>query len=146
MRPLLVGESNPYGSGAAFALFPRPERSAGGRLCRVVLGMREVDYLARFDRCNLLGPLPAGKWDRELARAAARDVLIERPNRRLILLGARVAAAFGMEFRPFEVEPRRGWAALMLPHPSGRCRIWNDPMAVVQARNAVERFAPEAYA
>ncbi len=39
MKPLFVGESNPYGNPERFDLYPEPANSAGGRLCRLVLGV-----------------------------------------------------------------------------------------------------------
>lgn len=58
MKPLLVGEQNPYGADPKFALYPYPENSAGGRLCFKVFGLTRHEYLARFDRVNLC----SGKW------------------------------------------------------------------------------------
>lgn len=142
MRPLLVGESNPYGSNPEFALYPLPERSAGGRLCRLVLGMRMAEYLRAYDRANLCD----GRWSAPTARAEALGCPPHgRPDR---ALGARVAAAFALDFEPFTARQQRivgdgaAWSAtlVVLPHPSGLCRLWNEPGAFERAR-AVLRVA-----
>lgn len=128
---IIVGEQNPYGADPAFALYPAPEASAGARLCRI-LGLHRRAYLDLFDRVNLL---TAAKWSVPAAREAAAKVT--HPRR--ILLGARVSAAFGVDFEPFTVARPHGatWTYAVLPHPSGRCRIWNDPRSVARARKTV---------
>ena len=133
MRPLLVGESNPYGRDPYFALWPGPVNSAGWRLCHKILGMERAAYLAAFDRVNLC----AGDWSRAEARRAAERVLRER--RAAVALGARVADALGVEYRrPFRVvELPGGQRVAVLPHPSGRCRAWNDPDSYRRARETV---------
>jgi hypothetical protein len=153
VKPLLVGETNPYGSDPRFALYPRPLGSAGSRFCHVILGMEEPEYLDAFDRVNLLvGP----KWSAPKARLAARALLDGTPKGKpavlpshrfeygqpLVLLGARVARAFRLSSTPFVLHP---WGdgrgdhrqILVLPHPSGRCRRWNEPGTFEKARKAV---------
>lgn len=53
LRPILVGEANPYGGDPRYALYPLPENSAGGRLCRLILKLEVRQYLRSFDRRNL---------------------------------------------------------------------------------------------
>lgn len=149
MRPLLVGESNPRGADARFALWPAPEGCSGWRLCRL-LGLTSEDYLARFARANLL--TGGGEWDARAAREEA-DRRLDDPagHGELVLLGRRVQAAFRLSS---SVEPvrrlttnfgraagpfgaGRAWRVVVLPHPSGLCRSWNDPAVVVAARDAV---------
>lgn len=132
-RPMLVGEDNPYGSDPYYALYPAPDGCSGERLCRLVLGMRRNDYLCAFNRVNLC----PDKWSWRTAREAARS-LSSCYTRRVIALGAKVAGAFGHEFRPFEIVEN----VLMLPHPSGRCRLWGNPGAYRLAREVVVRFVP----
>jgi hypothetical protein len=137
MRPLLVGENNPYSSDPDDALVPYPVGCAGWRLCVKILGMNEDHYLAAFDRTNLLS---ADRWSAPAARDAARRLLDAR-RAPIIALGSKVAGAFGLEFRPFDHD--HGLAAAgaptvyMLPHPSGRCRLWLEPDAVLKARRLV---------
>lgn len=143
-RVFLVGEHNPHGADPRLALHPRPPNGAGGRLRRL-LGMSEREYLRTFERRNLLSELP---WRAADARRAARRVLAETARGdRLVLLGAKVAAAFGVAFRTNIYLPRFvqlswppnfvGRTVLVLPHPSGRCRVYNDAEAVRLARAAV---------
>lgn len=139
----LIGENNPYGPDPQFALYPLPERSAGGRLCSVILGMRRPDYLSAFERVNLLS---RPRWSAPAARAAASELLSRVPagripdRDRVILLGRRVfdACFDGCAWESFAKFGR----FLSLPHPSGLSRAWNDPTAIPRARAAVVELAP----
>ncbi len=140
VRPLIVGEDNPYGGDDEYALYPHPEGCSGHRLCCLILGMGRSRYLREFDRCNLV----QGKWS--IARARERVADLHREclslgwDRRFILLGSRVCSAWGIPFRPFEQ-----WCTgtvLILPHPSGRNLMWNEPGAFTRTRSAVLEFAP----
>jgi hypothetical protein len=131
VKTLIVGELNPYGSDPHFALYPLPAGAAGDRLCRI-LGLRRGDYLARFDRVNLCD----GKWSASAARERAGEIM-DSDHERVVLLGSKVAKAFGVPFRPFEFVPGCWQTLLVLPHPSGRCRIWNDHRSVTNAKLAV---------
>jgi|HubBroStandDraft_1064217.scaffolds.fasta_scaffold13020_9 hypothetical protein len=130
-RPLalLLGEVNPYQQAEVehYALYPYPERSAGGRLCRVILGLEPGVYLRAYARHNLC----SGKWSLPAARARAAELLLRYPEPLPIaLLGAKVAEAFGQPFEPF----RRAGRFVVFPHPSGLSRLWNEPGAFAQAR------------
>jgi hypothetical protein len=135
-KPLLVGESNPYGSDPRFALYPAPDGCSGHRLCCLVLGMRRADYLREFERKNLCD----GPWDMLAARRRAQELRTWKAP--IILLGAKVARAFEFDpFEPFVVTD--GGRTLVLPHPSGRCRVWNDPLAVGRTRALVAEVVPQ---
>ncbi len=145
-KPWLIGETNPYQRPGddpehRFDLYHEPPQSAGGRLCRFVLGLEPHVYRATFVRRNLL----QGKWSVPLARTAAAALLAESGDAPLILLGAKVAAAFGLDFVPFATTPlalgRRKQVAI-LPHPSGLCRIWGERDAVHKARSSIRSIAP----
>lgn len=140
-RPLLVGESNPYGSDPKYALYPYPERSAGGRLCQLIMDIRLSEYIKRFDRVNLC----AGKWSVKEAREKMFE-LTRGPVRPIVLLGAKVSAAFGFEFVPCSISfitkgngehKGQSFRIAILPHPSGLCRIWNEPDAIERARKTL---------
>lgn len=138
MRPLLIGEDNPYGSNPEFALWPSPPNSAGGRLCHIILGLdSSATYLRKFDRMNLCDV----EWDLNLARGVAQRVVATRESP-LILLGAKVCRAFGVPFEPFSVQYNlladRNW--YILPHPSGRSRVWNDPKSAMRAQILLKEF------
>jgi hypothetical protein len=140
----LIGENNPYSRDPRFDLYCKPPESAGGRLCRVILGMTKRDYLRAFRRLNLLRQL---KWSAPAAREAADGILCERGDAdQLVLLGSKVFGAFahalpqGWRWQPFTTAG--GGRLLLLPHPSGRCRLWNEPGAVERARRAIGELAP----
>ena len=140
---VVVGENNPYGDDPHYALYPLPEHSAGGRLCRLILGMETRDYLRELKRVNLL---QAPKWSAPRAREAAAALISGHAPARFILLGKRVFSAFAPHFSPKETtwEPFRIYGrCLTLPHPSGLCRLWNEPGSISRTRIAVKEFAPE---
>ena len=141
-RTWLIGENNPYSADPRHALYPHPPGSAGARLCSI-LGMRERDYLLAFARRNLLSQ---PKWSVPAARKAAHAVLaLCGEGDRLVLLGARVAAAFGYPFAILAEHDGLGahdatLRVLLLPHPSGLSRAWNEPGMVERVREAVAQF------
>lgn len=142
MKPVIVGEHNPYGSSPEWALYPSPPESAGGRLCRLVMGLSEDDYLRLFRRANLLA---TARWSAPAAREAAGKVDLSCGA---VLLGSRVARAFGLAARgPFSVVDFDSFSGsgpiVLLPHPSGRCRAWNEPGAFDRAREALSDAFPE---
>lgn len=139
MKPLLVGEANPYGVDPRYALFPHPRNSAGYRLARMIMAMPSKQaYLDSFDRVNLCPQ----KWSVPVARDRAREIQAERERTHIVLLGSKVATAFGFAYEPFKVaqagsrmEPLKTF--VILPHPSGLCRLWHEPNAFERAREAL---------
>lgn len=135
-RPWLIGELNPFGGDPDMALYPLPENSSGGRLART-LGLSRTDYLRAFERRNLC----TEKWRLSLARCAAGQFLAEANGAPIVLLGAKVCAAFAVPFAPFTgyVDERAPAHPLVvvLPHPSGLNRMWNQPGAQDRARALV---------
>lgn len=150
-RVLLVGESNPLSSDPDYALYPYPPNSAGGRLARM-LGMSPKEFLATFYRANLFDVEPV-RWSKERAHARLVEVVHEYHAipycvDTVILLGTRVSAAVGERFlmwKPTAVIVNFDRAGLgvvefiSVPHPSGRCRLWNDPANVRRLRRAIRR-------
>lgn len=134
MKPFLVGESNPYGADPYFALYPEPQGCAGWRLCHLVLQMRPAAYLREFERRNVL---EGARWSAPAARAAASKLAEEIGEAKAVLLGAKVCAAFRLDFQPFTVV--RGRVAI-LPHPSGLARAWNELGAFERARSTVREL------
>lgn len=140
MKPYLIGESNPYSDDPKFALYPRPRHSAGGRLCLLVLGMPEAEYLRTFERRDLLkGP----KWSKLAAGMAAAKLLEESAGAPLVLLGAKVHEAFGYPYEPFMVRTRERQTLVLLPHPSGLSRAWGERGALERARALVSPLLQE---
>jgi hypothetical protein len=136
VRPLLVGEANPYGSAPEFALYPSPRGCSCDRLCRLVLGLDPDDYLERFDRVNLC----PREWSIRDARIRAETIRKELRDAPVVLLGAKVCAAFEVTFRPFSAVGGRvragSWVPVyvVMPHPSGLSRAWGAPGAYERAR------------
>jgi len=139
MKPLLVGEANPYQSdprlAQRYALYPDPPRCAGWNLCHTIMQLDEGEYLSRFDRVNLCD----GKWstreakDRALKiRGAALTHLSQRQV--VVLCGSKVTQAFFFKYDPFSSFPFCGRQYVVLPHPSGLSRAWNEPGAHERAR------------
>lgn len=131
-KPLLVGECNPYSADPRYALYHEPPNSGGGRLCRLILGVAPKDYVRCFDRANLCGQ----RWSMREARTRAEQLLLTRAGP-IILCGSKVSAAFGMKYEPFTIEHRPDDCAtpiVILPHPSGLNRAWNNPAAFDTAR------------
>lgn len=136
MKPLLVGEANPWQSdermAMRYALHPDPPHASGGRLCFYVMGIEESAYLASFDRIDLCHP----KWSLPVARAKAAQLVAGRSEAHdvIVLCGSKVAAAFGLgeaqAFTIHRIRPR----LVLLPHPSGLNRLWHQPGAVARAR------------
>jgi hypothetical protein len=140
MKPLLVGEVNPYGPAEEFALYPDPPGCAGWRLCRLVMRLEPDDYLDRFDRVNLC----AHKWSAPEARRRADE--ISRDARTYVLLGRKVSGAFshvlGRAMEPFVWYEQADDAErryVVLPHPSGLNRMWGEPGALDRAWTVLQR-------
>jgi hypothetical protein len=134
MRPLLIGRDNPYNGDA---LLPLPRGAAGDRLRRI-LGMTDREYLRAFERMNLDDV--DGEWYSHDPEWVTASLLTQHPGP-FILLGRDVCLALGIPYRPFRTAWIRGcFQALTLPHPSGRCRTWNDRKNWTRARRAVTRL------
>ena len=133
--PLLVGETNHYGGeDPTMALYPYPAQSAGYRLCHVILNLTRAEYLRRFERRNLC----AEKWRIKEARLTAAEILASSQDRKLVLLGSKVCEAFDLLYRPFVVHEDPAPLSrviIVLPHPSGRSRGWNQDGSYAMARD-----------
>lgn len=136
-KPVIVGEVNPYGPDPYYPMHPSPEGSAGHRLATTILGIGVDAYLARFERRNL----STGDWYMQLARMNAVEV--RRRFSRIIACGVRVAAAFELPTTPFRLHDLLSCRVLVIPHPSGLCRVWNDLGAADRARAMVAELCPE---
>lgn len=138
---LLVGEDNPYGQDPRFALYHKPRHASGNRL-RQHLGLRDATY-ERLQKINLC----TKKWSLREARERAQ-LLTERGAvgglRIIVLLGAKVRDAFGLEMEFFGVlsDPAVTPVFVLLPHPSGLNRLWNQPGARERAQAILRRLMP----
>lgn len=141
MKPLLVGEANPYQAdprlAQRYALYPDPPGCAGHRLCYRVMGLTSVEYLKRFDRVNLCD----GKWSVKEARQRALWLLQWRTAADVIVLfGKKVTDCFHVSFETFTIRTHHGVGdakLVILPHPSGLSRAWNEPGAFERARTVL---------
>ena len=92
-----------------------------------------------------------GGWSLQEARrrAALLSTDPSAPWRTIVMLGRKVADAFGYE-QPFfttDIEPRsatwtRPITRVSLPHPSGRVTLWNKPGPRDRAREILRELAP----
>lgn len=133
----LVGEAPGPNTDARLPLFPVPTTSAGGRL-RSYSRLELDEYLGRLTRRNLFDAIPRS-WSAPEARRRA-DLLLEwlvgEGALRVVLLGARVGAAFGVR-GPWRSTKIAELELLAIPHPSGRCRIYNEGIARRRAGAAI---------
>jgi len=143
-RILAVGELNPRGARPEMALYPLPRGASGDRFRRIC-GLHDADYLRHVARVNLCDL----RWSLDVARLRAETILCESGPRVVVLLGARVRdAAEGPPFfmtrlwrHPSGLAER---VIVTLPHPSGRCRLWNSEAEVERTRDLIlRRVAPE---
>jgi|WetSurMetagenome_2_1015567.scaffolds.fasta_scaffold77311_4 hypothetical protein len=134
----VVGELNPYGADPRTALYHLPRGKSGDRL-RKIVGLSDGKY-ARLKKMNLC----TGKWSDEAAASEVTRLVRSKifDERALILLGTRVRRAFevvGVRLPgPFVAAGR----VASLPHPSGRCRLWNGREGVLRAREVLRAVAP----
>lgn len=135
MRVLIVGQAPSRLSD------PRePLSGRSGRRLASLLALDLPEFLAAYDRVNLLARFP-GKLSKgdafpiDRARRRAAAILAATEPRRLVLLGRGVSAAFGLRDASLLAwRPLAGHLAAVCPHPSGVCLWWNDPRNVGQAR------------
>lgn len=129
-------------------LYPRPTGCAGHRLFELT-GYSMLEYVRGTTRENLIPDRNPSRWPVLEARDRA-DVLHERAlvhGQLLVLLGARVSAAFGVTERPmFEPFAHMGVRTLRLPHPSGRNLAWNDAASRERARALFQEVLPDVRA
>lgn len=140
MKTVILGMNNPYSSRPELALYPHPENSAGARLCAMFLqaarigngiNMKKSDYLTGFDRRNLVDD---PTWDAARASRAAEELRRNLKGRRVVICGTAVLGALKLRRHEWLAWSERSGDLFMdpfdyclIPHPSGRCREYNDP-------------------
>lgn len=129
-RIIFVGERPSSPVSRAEALTGR----CGKRLADL-LGLSLQTYIVVCDRVNLCGGM---RWSPLEARASV--VALKARGGRIVLLGRRVGAEFGISAGFLTTHCGGSALLLLLPHPSGRCRWWNAPSNVAAAKLALHRF------
>lgn len=132
-----MGELNPYGVDARYALYDMPVNSAGWRLRTKILRLKRTSYhkLIKHNLC-------VGVWEKEAAAKRAREILTQYTEATFILLGRKVSKAFGLGAVPaFSAQG----SFIVLPHPSGLCREWNTPDAYDRALTLVKTQCPHVH-
>lgn len=129
-RPLLLGLDNPHGDHPGAALLPRPKSGAGGRLFAMA-GMPWSRYNRVFQRLNIVDiDAHSSAWEREdYYRDRTVVVCGKEAWRRLAWLGL-PRSNFFTSSRMERLCSR----FVLIPHPSGRCREYNDPTVVARTR------------
>ena len=143
-RPvLIVGEHNPLSTNPRYALFDLPVNCAGHRLRTRVLALSRKTYLGPLiQRTNLC----IGPYNHEIASQVAADII--RSQRRgnafsaIVMLGSKVWRAFDAQVDVFRHTTAGRVTLVALPHPSGRSREWNEPMAAHVARCLLRDLVP----
>lgn len=150
-RLLFVGENNPQSEDKRHALYPHNSKAAGARLMGI-LGLQRSTYLSVW-RTNLCGGyakrgsdrVMSETWDSKDAMHRALDLtcVTSPPWSTIVLLGRKVGSV-ALINRPkfFEMSVVHGTTFVCLPHPSGLCREWNDPINHELARAIMRSAAP----
>jgi len=126
-RPLIIGEAPNRGGD--------PRHPIEGRIGRRLAALSGLSFEAFKDRCARVNLLPA--WAGRAGKGSAFSVVVARyraqslrrrfvAGRTVILLGHRVARAFGISaayFSEVHVEAAR---VVVVPHPSGVNRWYNE--------------------
>ncbi len=140
---LIVGEQPGPNSSRACPMFPYPASSAGGRL----LAMSDIpihEYLTLLRRINVQEV--NGPWRLLGARARAAVIAEDAASLygplRVVLCGRRVAKAFWLGDLPWFKRyrfPQPDWqhTYVVVPHPSARNQLYNDPTVAHRAGAAV---------
>lgn len=130
-RPLLLGTDNPHGSNPRAALLPIPRGGAGGRLLDLS-GMGWREYRRRFERRNVCDLMVQDLEDRVVV------VLGRETLRGLRRLDPGVPATMGWFDRYFK---KTGCYFVLVPHPSGRNRFYNESRNRYRVRRLLRRLA-----
>ncbi len=130
MNTVLVG-LDPGGNGQV----PLDPEYPSGRRLADLYGLSPEDYLERTDRVNL-HPLPRPASEDDGAATCLAPLL---RGRRVLALGGRVSRALGAGPDLTSWSLRGDSVIASLPHPSGRCRWWNDGTNAESARGFLRR-------
>lgn len=141
MKTILLGMNNPVSSRPEHALYPYPPNCTGWRIMKLlqtrIPELTRRQYLTGFDRINLVN---SKTWDKESAKVAARQLPSLYRGRTILAFGGAVRDA--LELPEILIHPLRkdGCIWRQLPHPSGRCRWYNDPDCAALAASLLEEL------
>jgi uracil-DNA glycosylase len=146
MKPLIIGEAPGPNGDPAKPLDGRPAQrllecmqatSAGEEFTRTLGALFEIRNLLDEPAARPEGS-KGTDWNEDAARLAALKlvVLVER-GQPTVLLGKRVAKAWGKQTDYWDWSPNSVRPVVVIPHPSGIVRLWNDPVTRVRAGYAL---------
>lgn len=130
MKPLLIGLApNHPGEPGAFTV-----PGGSGRRLAALLHIDQADLLTVVDAVNL-SPEPVSS----LGVRAWQDLAgrLDFTSCVVVACGRIVAAAVGAPFQMGEWVMLADTALTSIPHPSGRCRAWNDPEIVAKGERTL---------
>ncbi len=124
-KVVVVGEAPGAAGRADLPLYPLPPGCAGHRLFKMTALPNMRTYLTLLFRANLLSYNPGPNWPKREAHIAAMAMLPFLRERQVVLLGRKVARAFGVgQYSFMEWNNYRDLCDVaVLPHPSGR-NLW----------------------
>ncbi len=131
MKTLIVGMNNPNSGRADTALLPYPRNSAGWRLwkmCHDVSNVSRYTYRQSFEFVNLCD---GQVWDVGAARAKYEALESAWAGRRVVLCGLAVLGVLRLARPPAGLlwaRTARDLTWCYVPHPSGLCREYNNPL------------------
>jgi hypothetical protein len=134
MRTIFVGISPGNSSKEPLSL----HGMSGKRLSRL-LRLPSEEYLARFDRVNLL-PFDGISCYDEVVADLVENLRPLLRGRRVVALGSKVQRALNLPDKWFDWSYEPGFVGASIPHPSGKNRWWNDPGQCQQAGVFLEKL------
>jgi hypothetical protein len=96
-------------------------------------------FKAHYERVNLC-PVSGPAYDKGFAQMMAQSLMARAAPTAYLLCGRKVAEAFGVSGPWFRTKKVADHVLVPIPHPSGRCRWWNDPENVVVAQLELSKF------
>lgn len=123
MKALIVGEAPSRTGDPRLVL-----RGRAGRFLEQLAGLEEGQLPQAADLMNLLDLYPGERFPFSKAKARA-DHIRRLSYDRIVLLGRNVIKCFGIDEKAslLSLVNKDERSYLLMPHPSGRCRVWNDP-------------------
>src|SRR5262245_52125885 len=123
---MIIGPCNPYSTDPRDAFTARYDNTSGFRLYKLMcmaspVSRREFD--SGFDRRNLC----TIEWNAEKAQIKAQQMRPWMAGRKVLVLGEDTRRCFRLPKILIHPVHQDGAEWRCLPHPSGRCRWYNDP-------------------